>query len=189
MSVTRAMLADKGLDMEPAEFGALVYELMPTLPSARERPEHRLTEVERRLLTEGGFDLTSRVEGADDPEVQTQVLYAELLATACSARQAAARLGVSDAAIRQRLGKRQLYGVKVLNEWRLPSFQFYGDRVVDHFVDVAPALTPDLHPVEVLLWFTTPTADLPIRGRDASPRQWLLSGGTPEPVINLAQNV
>jgi hypothetical protein len=117
------------------------------------------------------------------------VLYAELLAAAGSAKQIAARLGVSDAAIRQRLGKRQLYGVKVRNEWRLPAFQFDGDHIVDHFTDVAPALSPDLHPVEVLLWFTTPTADLPIRRRDASPRQWLLSGGKPEPIIELAQNV
>ncbi|MGI8854167.1 MAG: DNA-binding protein [Thermomicrobiales bacterium] len=189
MTVTREMLADKGLDMDPGEFVALVYKLMPTLPSTRVRPEHRLTESERRLLSEGGFDLTSRVAVADDPEVQTQVLYAELLAAAGSAKQVAARLQVSDAAIRQRLGKRQLYGVKVRNEWRLPSFQFDGDRVVDHFADVSPALSPDLHPVEVLLWFITPTADLPIRGRDASPRQWLLSGGKPEPVIALAQNV
>lgn len=189
MTVTREMLAEKGLDMEPGEFVALVYQLIPTLLSARVNPEHRLTETERSALMEGGFDLTARVAGADDPEIQTQVLYAELLATASSVKQIAARMRVSDAAIRQRLGKRQLYGVKVMHEWRIPAFQFDGDRVVDHFEEVAPALPPDLHPVEAFLWFTTPTADLQIRGRDVSPRQWLRSGGKPEPVIDLARNL
>jgi hypothetical protein len=97
---------------------------------------------------------------------------------------------VDGARIRQRLGERTLFGIKGLGaEWRLPNFQFSPSGEVPHLGQVFKALPSDLHPVEVYNWLTLPEPELDLRGEEASPIQWLLSGGRPEPLIEIAEQM
>jgi hypothetical protein len=55
---------------------------------------------------------------------------------------------------------------------------------------VVASLDPDLHPVAVFRWFTTPNPDLivegPGEGRTVSPRDWLRLGLAPRVVADQA---
>jgi hypothetical protein len=48
-----------------------------------------------------------------------------------------------------------------------------------------------LHPVAVLNWFMLPNSDLFLdeEASPVSPRQWLLSGGDPEVLVHLAEEL
>lgn len=46
-------------------------------------------------------------------------------------------------------------------------------------------LDPELHPVAVLTWLTSPQPDLD----DVSPRDWLCAGNPPETVAELASSL
>jgi hypothetical protein len=100
--------------------------------------------------------------------------------------EAAARLGVNPTRVRQRLAERSLYGFKHGHEWRLPAFQFDERGAVPGIEPVFARLDPDEHPVEVENWFTLPSPELELNGRLVSPREWLLAGGAPATVAEVA---
>jgi hypothetical protein len=78
--------------------------------------------------------------------------------------------------------ERALFGIKERGEWRIPSFQFEGDRLVRNLRAVVAALPGTLHPIEFFTWFTSPDPALQLDGRPLSPREWLETGGDPEAV-------
>jgi hypothetical protein len=108
--------------------------------------------------------------------------------------QAAGHLGVAESRVRQRLGERTLYGIKRPGGWRLPRFQFT-TRVTERgtvpgIERVLPRLAPDLHPLEVVGWLTTPNPDLTVgeEERPVSPLDWLTAGLSPAAVADLAED-
>jgi hypothetical protein len=105
--------------------------------------------------------------------------YAGLLATSLTSADVAEMLGVDASRVRQRLGAKTLYGVKTEHGWRAPRFQFDGDRLVPGIERVFPRVDPGSHPVAVYRWFTLPNPELELQDRSVSPRDWLLSGGSP----------
>jgi hypothetical protein len=57
---------------------------------------------------------------------------------------------------------------------------------------VIPALSPELHPVSVWRWFTSPSTELTDEATPdtaISPRDWLLAGRDPNPVAALAPDL
>lgn len=108
----------------------------------------------------------------------------EIAEASLSTAQAAARLGVNDSRIRQRLGDDSLYGFKFSGSWRLPTCQFEGAASLPHLDDVVAALPSDVSPVGVTRWLISPWEDLVTPdGELLSPRRWLLEGRDVTPVL------
>jgi hypothetical protein len=154
-----------------------------------------LTGAELGFLADAGIgadELAPLEAGGESPKLRGAAKSAALLISALSVQEAAQRLGVDASRVRQRLAQHTLYGVRVDSAWRLPLFQFTDDlsAVVPGFGVIAPTLA-DLHPVGVANWFTLPHVDLVV-GEDetrVSPRGWLLSGGDPQELLPLAEEL
>src|SRR4051794_15379444 len=107
-----------GIRLSVQEFEQLVMDavaqVLPDHPAPDARPE--MTEAEAAFLQEASVDLAdfaSRERGANDPLARTAAEYAAILAASLSVPELAARLGVDENSIRQRLLARRLYGIKM----------------------------------------------------------------------------
>jgi hypothetical protein len=109
-----------------------------------------------------------------------------MLADSLSVDVVAQRLSVHPSRVRQMLGDRSLYGVKSGPEWRIPAFQFAGNRLVNNLGPVIRATPGNLHPIALQNWFTQPDQALSIDDTAFSPRDWLESGGDPARTIAIA---
>ncbi|MCP4658442.1 MAG: hypothetical protein GY856_23760 [bacterium] len=193
MNTTHAFLHAHGIRVQPEILDRLVAEAVARLPRSlyREDPRAELSPSEVRALERGGFALDSEDLGAEDPLVRTAAQYAALLMTSLTTAEAAARLGVETSRIRQRLTSRPrtLYGIRLESGWRIPDFQFDANSLLPGVAEVVARLDPELHPIAIYRWFTTPSPDLPARGlseRRLSPREWLRLGFRPATVAELA---
>jgi hypothetical protein len=188
MIVTEESLRRIGLQHTPEEFGAVVRQVINQLPAlgARTSALNELTPEAVAALRRGGFNVEPKEYGLDDPYLRGIAMYTALVADGLTVAEAATLFSVDDSRIRQRLAKRTLYGVKVDNAWRLPTFQFHEQHLIPGFDQVAMVLNPELNPVTIYRWFTLPNVDLLIDGEQISPRAWLLHGEDPTPVVEQA---
>lgn len=183
------VLARAGLKVTANEFLTLVEDAAKKLTSPQVDPGAHFTEVERLALTEAGLDLTPLSDSEVDARARTVAEQAVLRDTALSVNQAADRVGVDSSRIRHRISERRLIGWKDRGGWRLPAWQF-SDTDVLPGLDAVLALMPVDQPALVLANFmTTPQEDLEIGDRPASPREWLLAGGDPQRVAELAATI
>ena len=192
MALSTAVLERAGLHVDPEEFDRLVAEALEEVVPLRPSPEPatELSEDELALLAAAGMRFDRLPAGGEHPLVRTAAQYAALIGTSLSVAQAAAHLGVAESRVRQRLGARTLYGIKLPGGWRVPRFQFAARGTVPGIERVLPHLAPDLHPLEVVGWFTTPHPDLVVDGADGeerpvSPLDWLSAGHSPDAVAAL----
>ena len=197
MELTEKELRDRGIRRSPADiaeearrFVVYVISEMPTGRWATD-PGKEFSEEEIMVLEEGGLDLSPQEEAGPDLLARTAAKYVALLASALTTKEAAEVLEVGESRIRQRLGERTLYGVKAGRENRLPAFQFEGGKEVPGIAQVLKHVDRSLHPVAVLNWFVLPNPDLFLdeEARGVSPRHWLLSGGDPEVLVRLAEEL
>ena len=130
-------------------------------------------------------------EVPEDPLAQSVVDFMALIETGLSTDDAARLLRVDVSRVRQRLRERTLFGVEYEGEWRLPRFQFERKHVLPGLGEVLGAIDADANPLEVAEWFLTPNLDLERKGDESpiSPRDWLLRGGAPRPVAELAREL
>jgi hypothetical protein len=189
LSNDTAFLHAHGIAVSPAtldkQLTAAVSQLQRTL-YGESRDE--LTEPELRVLETGGFDLNSREQEGADPLALAAAEYAALLKTSLTTATVAAKLGVDQSRIRQRLAERTLYGFRQESHWLIPAFQFAQDQLLPGIGTVVSQLDPELHPVTVMRWFLTPQPDLYVEAIDRmlSPRDWLRLGYPTEPLAQLA---
>ena len=122
----------------------------------------------------------------EDPVTRTIAAFEALVANSLTVPEAAARLGVHTARVLQRLKQRSLYGVKIGRDWRLPAFQFTEHGEVPNIGKVLTRIDPEIHPVAVVTWITSPDPDFWIGNRNVSPVEWLRSGGNPDLAARLA---
>ena len=195
-SSTLAYLHTHGIEVAPEALDPMVREavnrLQRTLYPKSSRAD--LTAAEVEALEQGGFNLEPIEPGSEDPLAQTVAEYVALLKSSLTTTAAADRLGVDPSRIRQRLTSQppSLYGIRVNNGWYIPEFQFDGDRLIQGTGEVVARLDPELHPVSVFRWFTTPSPELSadeMRGRNLSPREWLRMGLPVRPVVELAASL
>ena len=100
--------------------------------------------------------------------------------------QAAELLDVHRSRVSHRLRDHQLYSFRIGAQRRLPQWQFTPDGTpLPGLETVLAALPADLHPAAVEGFFTTADPDLD----DASPAQWLASGGDPQRVVDEAEGL
>lgn len=184
-----------GLDLSLADLERLVMEaattVLPTQPAVDARGE--MTEAEAAFLRDAGVDLGEFAPhgggGVSSALARTAAEYASILAASLTVAELAARLEVDESSVRQRLAAHRLFGMKDGRRgWRVPLFELDDERrkLVPGLAQVAPHWV-SAHPVEVATWFTQPHGDLSgPDGTSISPRAWLLSGGSPSVVAELA---
>lgn len=169
---------------------AILDRLEQTVPAGGALSDtSELSAAEAAALERGssGLDVSSQTSAL--ALARTTTAWADLLADSANVTDVARRLGVQESRVRQRLADRSLYGFKHDGIWHIPNVQFYEGRLLPGIGDVAPRLSPTLHPLAVASWFVTPTPDLALHGRAASPRDWLLGGGDPADVAALAADL
>lgn len=177
-----------------AEIDTAVTELLAAAAGGAEGGEAAgLTAEEERVLLSGGLDTSPLRAGEEEPLIETALEYARLLQSSLSVEQAARLLGVNPSRVRQRLTARPptLYGIKEGKAWRVPRFQFAGRKPIPGVPAVIGALPPDLHPVAVRRWLTTPHPDLRVGpdARPVAPLEWLRTGRAPGVVADLARGI
>jgi len=156
-----------------------------------------LPAAELAVLRSGGFVVERGPVAGEDPLARAAAAYAALLETALTIKVVAQALGRNESRIRQRLLKRSLIGIRRGRGWLLPRYQFQvqehdGQPVVRALVQgieqVFPRLSPELHPVALWRWFSSPSTELVPEDEDAplSPRDWLIAGRDPGVVARLA---
>lgn len=196
MRLTEGQLRERGIfrsveEMveEAREMVALSVAEMP-VGRVSDEPGRDFTEEESGVLVRGGLD-PSRPSGGRRL-ARTLARYAALRATALTESEAASLLGVSESRVRQRVAQGTLYGVRVGRGRRLPRFQFAGGGPVPSVGAVLKELRQGVHPISVENWFTLPNPDLYLdedEEEPVSPREWLISGGSPEPLKPLAREL
>jgi hypothetical protein len=152
-------------------------------------PAPQLAAAEAELLDDAGF--VEEDEG-NDPLERTRIELELLLRESPLLEDAAHELKVSTGRLRQRLGERTLYGIKVGRAWRIPRFQFAKKgRLVRNIDKVLPAVSPEAHPLSIVTWFTLPHQDLVVgkQEKPATPLAWLEAGLDPEAVVKLAAEI
>jgi hypothetical protein len=77
-------------------------------------------------------------------------------------------------------------GWKDRGSWRLPAWQFAGSGVLPGLETVLAEIPSDQPALVVAAFMTTLQEDLRVDGKPATPRDWLLAGGDPRRVADLA---
>lgn len=162
-----------------------IYPLQPMV--------NALSEREEAYLRQGGAVGVGayNARGAGENVATIAGEYAQMVATAYGQQSAARHLGVSTSRIRQRLDSGSLYAIDGPSGRICPAFQFAEDGTLPGLEAVLRAISTDAHPVTVQRFFLTVSPDLvsDTLGRALSPRDWLLTGHSPEPVMLLAREL
>ena len=183
------VLARAGLRVTATEFLSLVEDAAKRLTTPQVDPAAHFSDTERAALSEAGLDLSPLSETEADPRARTVAEQAVLRDTALSVSQAAERIGVDSSRIRHRIAERRLVGWKDRGGWRLPAWQFTDNDVLPGLEVVLAAMPADQPALVLANFMTTPQEDLELGDRPASPREWLLAGGSARRVAELASAI
>lgn len=186
----QAVLERRKIKVSPDELAQTIEDAfaaagVPPYP----KPYETLKPHQLDLLAKGGFEIEGPDLGMRDPVLRGALEYAAMRATALTTQEAADRLDVKDSRIQQQLASRELYGLRVDDEWRLPAFQFEEKGLVPHIERVFPRLDESLSAIAILRWFTSPNPDLSSKDtgeEPVSPIVWLKLGLDPGEVVELA---
>ncbi|MBB4682958.1 DNA-binding protein [Amycolatopsis jiangsuensis] len=178
------VLARAGLKADANAFLTLVEDAARRLSPPNPDPAHYFSPDQVAALGDVGLDLSPGAEGEPDFRARTVAAHAVLADSALSVVQAAELLNVDDSRIRHRLKAGRLTGWKDQG-WRLPAWQFTGSGVLPGLEFVLRAIPEDQPALVVAAFMNTPQSDLVINDRPATPRQWLLAGGDPDPLAQL----
>lgn len=152
------------------------------------KPSNPLLPHEKAFLKAGGaIGLKSHPRPSPrDKAIEAE--YKQLIVASCKEYQVAEQLGISLNQVLERINQGSLYVIVTLSGYVCPPFQFVGHATLPGLDVVLAAINPHTHPVVVQRFFLTPTADLEsTAGHSLSPREWLIQGYSPEPVVLLAQ--
>jgi excisionase family DNA binding protein len=187
---TMAFLHAHGLDVDPKGLDVALRNAIRALRSQyHAKPgQEGVAATQLSVARLGGLDPESAAGKHSDPLLIGVITYARILKTGLTTLEAAKRLGVSDARIRQRLHARSLFALRDGWIWRLPSFQFTEGGELPGWGEVAVRLPQDLSPIALEQWLLLPNTDLIVGENETptSPRTWLLEGRPPAVVAILA---
>ncbi|MGH3493487.1 MAG: DNA-binding protein [Sciscionella sp.] len=182
-----SLLAKAGLRVDSTQFLSLVEDAARWLTPTELDPSAYLSATESRALTDVGLDISPARQDELDPRARAVAAKAVLREQALTVAEAAKRIDVDDSRIRHRIKAGRLIGWKELSSWRLPAWQFTDTGVLPGLDSVLAAL-PRIEPPPPLVlaaFMVTAQQDLPIDGKGAAPRDWLLAGGDPSRVATL----
>lgn len=155
-----------------------------------ERPEP-LTDEEMAALKSVGVDMGGR-EVMLRQAFRSASLHAASLASAIPLATAAKRLGVSASRLRQRILEGTLISLREpgTQAHRIPLFQLTDVGELPGLRTVLGAVRDDAPTLAICGFFSTPQPDLEAEEGDAlTPIEWLMSGGDPAPVAELAAHI
>lgn len=130
-----------------------------------------LSEHDAALLEEAGF--VTDPAAATAARVDRDIRMQDLVRSCLSVADAAQRLGVTTARVRQRLTDGTLWAFESGRNRLLPPGQFTAVGAVPHLEKVLPQLDKDLHPLTVQALLTQPQPSLTVDGRPVSIAAWL----------------
>lgn len=179
---TLAFLHARGLEVRPGALDEALLAALEAIPVVYAPASvEALTLAEAEVAAYGGLD---PAPGPDDPLVRGVAAYAALVKTGLTTTDAARRLGVTDARVRQRLAERTLFAIRVGRAWRLPLLQFTDRGELPGWASVCAALPEGLSPVALDGWLRARHPDLGLSPRDA-----LAAGRDPRIVAAAAQEL
>jgi hypothetical protein len=187
LTLVTGLLSDAARD--EASAAVVASALAAATEATRRRRPDALPASERRLWEHVGArfepSAIARVEAA------RAALFADLVQRSLIGDAATAELlGVDRSRISQRVSDRSIYAFSASGDDRcFPRWQFTGTKTLPGFKTVVTALAPDLHPLTVDHWFTTPNTDLEVDGTPAAPVTWLATGGSPMAAAELARDL
>lgn len=149
------------------------------------KPSNPLLPHERAFLKAGGaIGLKSHPRPSPrDKAIEAE--YKQLIAASFKEYQVAEQLGISLNQVLERINQGSLYVIVTPSGYVCPPFQFFNNTTLPGLDVVLAALRPHAHPIIVQRFFLTPTADLESGGQALSPREWLIQGHSPDPVVRL----
>lgn len=180
------VLAKAGLEVTPDEFLSLVVDAARRLAPAHPEPASYFTPDQRDALTDVGLDLGPQTPRDARPRARAVVAHAVLRDSALTVAEAARQLQVDTSRIRHRLGVGRLVGWKDKGSWRLPAWQFAGNGVLPGLETVLTIIAQDQPALVLAAFMTNAQEDLLVDGTPTTPRDWLLAGGDPRRVAELA---
>lgn len=126
--------------------------------------------------------------------IEFDLEYRQVIEQSLDGNQMAEQLQVSPSRLRQLSlpANPGLYSFLSRAHKRLfPMWQLNDGEVIPHLRELLKALNPDVHPITVHRFMTTGHRDLEAPELDhcLSPRDWLITGHKPEPVMTLARNL
>ena len=152
-----------------------------------------LSEQEEAFLRQGGAAGLSDYDPSSATRNITVIAaeYAQMVSSADTQKQVAQRLGVSTGRVRQRLDSGSLYAIDGPSGRVCPQWQFVDSGTLPGLERVLPSISEKAHPVAVQRFFLKENPDLEsnIQGQAISPRDWLLTGHSPETVVLLAREL
>ena len=137
-------------------------------PASAEQLERLQARSVARVIAEAGRSLT-RAEVAD-------------------------HLGVDASRVSHQVAQGRLYAYSVGSRPAFPDWQFLSDGeggpgALPHLSQVVAAFPAGSHPVTVRTFMTTVDDELTVAGDPVSRRRWLMSGGAPSAVVDLARTL
>jgi hypothetical protein len=161
--------------------------------AAARRPVAALSAEQADFLARhGGIDSPTRTRDQEGKMLGLASFgnTAALVATSMPVKEAADQMGLDPSRVHHRIGDRALYAYKFGARLRLPLWQFQADGTpLPNLRAVLSALPPDLHPLAVNGFMTSPNSDLEIDGEPVSPAHWLATGGDAEAVSALVSDI
>lgn len=155
--------------------------------ASRHRVAPALSEHDARVLEEAGF--VADPAAAAMARLDRDIRMANLVRSSLSVDEAAERLGVTPARVRQRIADGTLWAFDSGRNRLLPPAQFTDTGAVPHLDKVMPLVAKDLHPLTVQALLTQPQPSLLVDGRPVSIVAWLTgSAGTADDIAQ-ARNV
>ncbi len=139
--------------------------------ASRKRVVPELSEHDARILEEAGF--VGDPAAATAARLDRDLRMAELVRSSLSIDDAADRLGVTPARVRQRLAAGTLWAFDSGRNRLLPPAQFTDTGEVPHLDKITPHIGKDLHPLTVQALLTHPQPALTVDGRPVSIVAWL----------------
>ena len=144
-----------------------------------------MPEAERDLWASVGARFDRDLEADDDRRFLAA--FGDLLDRSVIGDAALATLlGVDRSRISQRVSERSLYAFSAGEERCFPRWQLPDGKPLRGLRSVLGAVDPELHPLRVDRWFTSPNADLTIDDQAVDPVTWLTTGGSPAVAAALA---
>jgi len=180
------VLAKAGIRVTADEFLSRLSSTAEQLSPAHPEPSTYFTTQQQETLSAIGLDLSDLDDRDPDPRAGALIAQTVLNDSTYSAAEAAAVISVDTSRIRHRLAAGHLVGWKDRGGWRLPAWQFTTTGALPGLDTVLAAVPADQPPLVLAAFMTTPQADLRLGTAPSTPREWLLAGGDPTRVAELA---
>jgi len=151
-----------------------------------------LSEHELNILEQGGFPPLPECVSSSENMTTVAGEIGVMIAGSLSQAQAAQLMGVDPSRVRQRISQRTLYAILGDDNVKvLPRFQFTDKGALPGLEKILPVINDEAHPIAIQRFFLTASPDLysDEAKTNLSPRDWLITRHSPEPIIRMAADL